>query len=378
MKIAYVSDHDPYDIYPYSGSMYRILRSLETAGNTVHVYGELKKEDFPIARIKRAFFKRVFKQNYFYNRDPGRIRSLSTQLDAKLKGVDCDLIFAPATIPVSALKDPRPLVFWTDCTFAGMVDFYPDHSNLCALSIREGNAAEQYVLDRCALAIYSSEWAAETALKHYRVDPKKVHTVPYGANIDVTRTAAEIDSLIAARSMETIKFIFMGLDWERKGGDMALRVAEGMHRKGIPIELNIIGTVPPGDLPPYVKSHGFISKKADEGKRRIDQMMEEAHFLLLPSVAECCAVVLAEASSFGVPCITTNVGGITTAIKDHRNGFAFPLSAPPEVWVAKIEEIIASPEAYADLARKSFREYEERLNWQTAGEEVTKLLRTLA
>lgn len=377
MKIAYVAEHDPYDPARYSGSMYRILRALESAGNEVVGIGDLDQKYLPITRLKRAFFKRISGKDYFTNREKWFIRSLSSQLDARLKDVDADVIFAPATIPISALRDPRPLVFWTDCTFAGMVDFYPDHTNLCDYSIREGNAAEQYVLSKCALAIYSSDWAAETATKYYKIDPNKVKMVPYGANVDVDRTSADIERLIAKRSKDKLSLVFMGLDWPRKGGDMVMKVAAEMQGRGIPFELNIIGTVPPGELPSYIKAHGFISKKTAEGKQLIDTMMEEAHFLLLPSVAECCAVVLAEASSFGVPCITTNVGGITTAIKDGRNGYAFPLEAPASTWVDCIQRIVATPDSYAELARSSFREYEDRLNWQTAGEEVTKLLRTV-
>jgi glycosyltransferase involved in cell wall biosynthesis len=41
-------------------------------------------------------------------------------------------------------------------------------------------------------------------------------------------------------------------------------------------------------------------------------------------------VVFAEASSFGVPSLATNVGGIPSAVKDGLNGKTFPPDADAE------------------------------------------------
>lgn len=98
-----------------------------------------------------------------------------------------DVVFSPGTIPIAHLKTNYPIVFWADATFAGMIDFYPSFSNLCSRSIRDGNRMEQAALSKCSLAIYSSEWAAKTALDNYDVNPQKVKVVPFGANISCDR-----------------------------------------------------------------------------------------------------------------------------------------------------------------------------------------------
>ena len=86
-------------------------------------------------------------------------------------------------------------------------------------------------------------------------------------------------------------------------------------------------------------------------------------------------MVVAEESLFGLPSISTDVGGIATAIKDDRNGKIFSLNANIEEYIWYIRDIMSSNEKYRDLALSSFREYEERLNRSSAGNSVRQLIR---
>jgi glycosyltransferase involved in cell wall biosynthesis len=102
--------------------------------------------------------------------------------------------------------------------------------------------------------------------------------------------------------------------------------------------------------------------------------MSESHFLILPSIAECNAVVFAEANSFGLPCLATNVGGIGTSVISGKNGYTFDLSESADRYCDAIEQVMSSEESYRDLARSTFMEYSSRLNWAVAGNEVRTLI----
>jgi glycosyltransferase involved in cell wall biosynthesis len=105
--------------------------------------------------------------------------------------------------------------------------------------------------------------------------------------------------------------------------------------------------------------------------------MTSAHFHILPSRAECCGLGLAEASSFGVPSLTTSVGGIPTAIRNGKNGQTFSTHDRPEAYCDFIEHLMSARKEYEQFALSSFHEYAERLNWATAGETVLGLLKTV-
>ncbi len=377
MRVAYVTTYDAADVHAWSGLGTYILRALEAAGLEVTPVGGLSEglAGALVSRAKRLYYPHVRQQRYRRDRNPHVLRAYARQVARRLAEVPHDVVFSPGTLPVAYLDTPAPIAFWTDATFDGLVDFYPDFSNLAAESLRDGHRAEQAALDRCRLALYSSDWAAETARAHYTVDPAKVHVVPFGANVDDARSADAVDAAIAARPFEPCRLLFVGVDWERKGGDVALAAARALHERGRPTELHVVGCDPPPDAPAYVVAHGFVSKSTADGRRRLDELFSRAHFLILPTRADCVPVVYAEANSYGVPVLTTDVGGIRTAVRDGHNGAVFPLSAPPSAYADAVEAAMASPDAYAALARRSADEYRTRLNWTAAGARVAELLR---
>lgn len=374
MKIAYVTTYDSSDIHAWSGSGNYILGALQSAGfQTEHIGGLRDRYSF-IIKIKKAFYAKILSKTYLRNREPTLLKNYATQVERALALISCDVVFSPGTIPIAYLRTEKPIVFWTDATFSGMIDFYPGFSNLCAETIKNGNKMEQSALSKCRIAIYSSEWAANTAIQNYDVDPAKVKVVPFGANISCNRNLQDINSIIENKNFDTCRLLFVGVDWFRKGGDIALIVADLLTQRGIRTELHIVGCNPAISLPTFVKQHGFLSKSTEEGRRSLDKLMTESHFLILPSRAECYGVVFAEASSFGLPSLATRVGGIPTAIQDGKNGQTFPLDESSEKYCDYIERFMSSKQEYNELALSSFREYSERLNWLSAGKKVYDLI----
>ena len=322
---------------------------------------------------KRWFYARRSK-HYDMERDPLLLRCYARQVRAALSDIAADVVFSPGTIPIAYLKTEKPIVFWTDATFAGMIDFYGYVSNLCRETIRDGNKMEQSALSRSRLAIYSSDWAAQTAINYYRVDPRKVRVVPFGANVDGDRDWQTVEAVVSRKALDRCQLLFIGVDWLRKGGDKALSVAARLNQKGMPTTLHVVGCTPPVSVPRWVTVHGFVSKHSEEGRRQLDRLFNESHFLILPSRAECYGIVLSEASSFGLPSLATNVGGIPTAIRNGVNGYMFPLDADDDEYADYVLGVMASRETYQRLALTSFKEYSERLNWSSIGNNVSQLI----
>jgi glycosyltransferase involved in cell wall biosynthesis len=166
----------------------------------------------------------------------------------------------------------------------------------------------------------------------------------------------------------------VGVDWARKGGDIAVAIAQRLNDEGLPTELTIVGCRPDrARLPDFVNVAGFLDKHTAEGRTALDAFYARSHFLLLPSRAEAYGLVLAEACAFGVSCIASDVGGIPTIVRNGVNGMTFD---PSEIGPAcsYIEESMANRSQYEQLAVSSFAEYEARLNWDVAGRVVKGLI----
>lgn len=374
MKLAYTSIFDPDDVHAWSGLGTYILSSLRLSGLKVDTIGSLSyKPDFTY-KVKEILYKKVLFRNYRMLWDPKLLKSFAAQVDRAVAFSNPDVIFSVWSNPIAYLHTEKPIAFWGDSTLAALIESYPGYRNLAAETIRDGHRAEQLALSNCRLAVYSSEWAAGTAIKNYDVDPVKVKVVPFGANISCNRTIQDIRMNLAAKKFDACRLLFVGVDWARKGGDIALKVATRLNHRGIPTELHIVGCEPPKDAPDFVKRHGFISKSTDEGRRRLDALFSQAHFFILPTQAEAFGVVFCEASSFGVPSLATRVGGVPTAIREGVNGYTFPLGDSSEEYSDTIERLWSSPADYERLALSSFAEYSERLNWDVAGRKVRALI----
>ena len=375
MKIAFVSTSDPLDVHAWSGTVTHTFKALQNAGFEMSAIGNLQDTYKIRAKLKKLFYAGFSSKKYLRDREPALLQNYAKQTEQGLKENNCDVIFSPGYAPVVYMDTDKPLVFWADGSFAGLHNYYSAFSNLCNESIRNGNAIEQMALAKCRLAIYSSEWAAKSAMKNYDVDPSKVKVVPFGANINCDRTIQDIETICRKKTFSTCRLLFLGVEWQRKGGDIALEIAKRLNARGLKTQLHVVGCEPGIAVPDFVIRHGFISKRTDVGRAAIDRLFSVSHFMILPTRAECFGIALAEASSFGLPSVTTNTGGIPTAIHNGKNGQMFELDANPDEYCDYIQGLMEAPDKYQQLAMSSFKEYSQRLNWTTVGHQLGKLLR---
>src|SRR5918997_6786214 len=169
MKIAYVATYDPLNVSNWSGLGYYVAKSLANQQIEIDYIGPLTERRSSFFKGKQLAYKLLGKR-HLREREPSILKSYADQVAERLRHTSAEVVFSPGTIPVSYLVSSQPIVFWTDATFAGMIDFYPEFSNLSKESINNGNHIEQSALEKCKLALYSSKWAATTAVDNYQVD----------------------------------------------------------------------------------------------------------------------------------------------------------------------------------------------------------------
>jgi glycosyltransferase involved in cell wall biosynthesis len=301
-------------------------------------------------------------------------QSHARQIARQLKKLSVQAVLAPSTNTIAYLDCQPPIVLWTDALYAGLLGFMEKFSAHSATTVEHANLLTQAALSRVRLAIFSSDWAARSALELYGVSKDKVAVVPFGANIECSHTLYDIKSLLRLRLPSLIKLLFIGEDWQRNGGDIVLKVAAALHEAGHPVNVDLVGCTPPKDvsIPGYITCHANNKDAA-----KISQLMREAHFLFVPSRAEPYDVVFCEANAFGVPCLTSLVGGIGTIVKDNVNGMKFAFESNVTHYCDYIIHLMQNYSEYEELALASFNEYETRLNWRTSTGTVKQLIAEL-
>lgn len=381
MKLAYVTTYDARNLQgsnEWSGTGYYIAESLKNQSFSIDYIGPLEESVTlqTIRKLKRQYYALFHKKNYQKDADTLTLKSYAQQVTNKLKNTKADIVFSATVNPITYLECKQPIVFWADGTFANIQNFYPLYSNLPLEVIANWHQMEKLALQKCKLAIYSSDWAANSAISDYGAAPAKVKVVPFGANIEHTLTFETIKEAIESRPDDRCKLLFITVDWFRKGGNVAYQVAEKLNQSGLKTELTVVGCHPAiaGSLPDFVKPLGFINKSTNEGKKQIQKLFLESHFLILPTLADCTPIVLCEANSLGVPCLSTTVGGIPTIIHNDVNGNLFTPDADIREYCNYITSIFTNYSSYKELALSAFNEYQSRLNWSVAGRTVKNLL----
>lgn len=376
LKIAYVSIYDSTDIHKWSGLGYYIAKALEKHIGDLDYIGNLKTKRFVDYEFKRIINKLFLGKQFIFDVTPRVIQNYAEEVEKRINQKKYDLIFSPGTLPIARLKTNIPIIFWTDSCQPGLVDFYDPKDKINKESLKHGIEIEKSALDNSSLAIYASDWAASIAKDYHHIEPRKVKVIPFGANIEHNNSLQDISIYIEKRPKDVCKLLFIGVDWIRKGGDIAFKTAEGLNERGLKTELIVVGCEPElkEPLPDFVKPLGFISKSSEEGKKKLNKLFKESHFLIVPSIAEAYGLVFCEANSFGVPAISRKLGGITTIIKDHINGITFERNADESGYIDYIYTLMNDFNEYKKLCFSSFNEFKTRLNWDTAGEKVKEVV----
>jgi glycosyltransferase involved in cell wall biosynthesis len=376
LRIAYVAYYDPMDITKWSGTGYHMHKSMAEAGAEIHLIGPLKKHYNPINVIKYLVNTKLRGLNDHPHRDRGFLRSYARQVERQLKDLDVDVIVGPGGLPLCYLNTDIPIVVWTDCTFASLLNYYEAFKNMPARSIRDGHAADQALFDRCYRAMFSCQWAADSAVNDYGYDASKCEIVSLGANVPSERDEEEATALIRSRPRDELQLLFLGVQWIRKGGDFAIKVGQELVDRGLPVKLKLVGAAPPEGqkVPQWAEVVGFIKKSTPEGLAQVGKLLDDSHFMVLPTLADCTPIVFNEASSAALPVMTTRTGGVPSVVHEGVNGHLFELEASPKEWADRIEALWNDQQAYETLALSAWRDYTQRLNWKAVGSHALRYL----
>lgn len=314
----------------------------------------------------------LLRKDYGYHASVLNSRLFARRFLSKLKTNTPDLIFAPvASVEIALLKTEIPIVYLSDATFSVMQDYYPNFKRLLGFSKREGNYLERLAIQKASAIIYPSNWAARSAVEDYGADQAKVHIVPFGANIDAV---PHRDAILAKSAESKCKLLFLGRNWARKGGDIAIETLHHLRLSGVDAELTVCGCVPPhGAATDYVHVIPFLNKNDENQRRQLEALLLDHHFLVLPTRADCSPIVFCEAAAYGLPSVTTDTGGVSGVVQNGRNGFLMPLSARGDQYAALIRSIYVDANRYQDLIMKCRNAYDQQLNWDSWGKSASRI-----
>ena len=370
MKLAYVSPTDSTDALQWPGLDYHIARSLERAGATLVRVGPLTHSWTTDMKVRRRW-NALRRRAHHADVECSTLEAYGARARLLIPR-DVDAVFTVTSMIAAGLEGLNvPIVSWDDASPAALADYQPELVRVAASSALDVDAMGRRAVRNVSLALYASEWAA-AAREVYGLSEEKVAVVPFGANLDPVPSAREVAAAVGARPGNVCRLLWMGMDWTRKRGDLAVEIARRIAAAGLPVELTVVGCTPAvrEPLPDWVHVEGFVSKQTPEGAARLAKLFARSHFLVMPSLAEAYGLVYCEAAAFGVPSVATRTGGVPTIVLDGETGILDDPDATAESYVGRMLPLLRYRERYEAMARAARAHSEARLNWDVAGREV--------
>ncbi len=280
-------------------------------------------------------------------------RSFASALNRNLQRYDLtkyDLLFSIGSSEIAFLRTDVPIIHLTDATYAQMVGYY-DGFDMGDRRNRDADTIQRKAYEVSKQLILMSHWTAASAMNDYDVPEEKINVLRFGANQDVP------DRLPERRRDGRLRLLFVGKEWKRKGGHIAVEALNSLRSRGIDAELTMVGCDAPKDVlnTPHVTIHPYAVDVAS--------FFRDADVFILPTRAECAGIVFCEASAYGLPSFATATGGVPDYVEDGVNGRLLPSEATGEDFADVIDELWNDQEAMDAMCLSARSRYEEELNW---------------
>lgn len=173
---------------------------------------------------------------------------------------------------------------------------------------------------------------------------------------------------------------------ESKGVLILLDAVKILKDKGAKLMCDIIG----GDTQ-EINAERFANEIASRGIQNMvdyhgkqygddkNKFWQIADVLVFPTYYynECFPLVLLEAMEQGVPCISTDEGGIMDIIEQGKTGKVIA-KQDAEALAAAIEELLSNPELRVNMGRDGYEKYIKYFTLQTFEKNITEVFKTLA
>jgi glycosyltransferase involved in cell wall biosynthesis len=255
-----------------------------------------------------------------------------------------------------------------DASVAGVPHFvYTDHTHLSNLRARFFNprrlrpqpwlALERTIYQNATRIFTRSQHVAADLTRHYQIAPAKVVCVYAGANVPVAEDAALDNAAYTNRHI-----LFVGWDWERKGGAVLAAAFERVLRILPDAHLTIAGARPRLRLP-------NCTVLGRVPMNELSRHYARASVFCLPTRLEPFGVAVLEAMTHRLPVVGTSVGALPEMILDGVSGHIVPQDDEVQLADALLN-LLCDPVRCREFGTAGYEIAKARYTWEAVGARI--------
>ena len=268
-----------------------------------------------------------------------------------LSGSDFEFTFQTQAMFDASLPD-TPHFIYTDHTHLEN-RHYPVPAAATPLSLAWAEV-EKGAYHNARMVFTMSRNISRSLVGEYGCPPHKVKCVYAGSNVSRAATENIDNSRFSAQNI-----LFVGVDWERKGGPVLLEAFRLLRRTHPKARLTIVGCSP-GISEPGVHIEGRVP--LDE----VARYYRSASVFCLPTLNEPFGLVFLEAASFGLPVVATRIGAIPEIITDGKSGYLVQPHNAVEL-AGRLDDLLSNPGRAEQFGAHGREWMSQRYSWEETG-----------
>ncbi len=255
----------------------------------------------------------------------------------------------------------RPYIVITDVTplqYDRVAEGYGHTPDTSGLLGRLKHRANLRMFRTAAHCVGWSTWVRDSLVDEYGVAPERAVVIPPGVDTQCWAPGPAPHS-----SMAPFRILFVGGDFERKGGADVLAAIRELPG----VELTVVTK---SDVP----SDGRVRVVRDmvPNDPRLVQLYRESHAFVLPTRAETFGIAAVEAAATGVPVVASNLGGLRDIVVDGVTGLRVHPGVVSEL-VGALASLRDDPDRRAAMARAAREHALERFDARTNASRLVRL-----
>jgi glycosyltransferase involved in cell wall biosynthesis len=237
---------------------------------------------------------------------------------------------------------------------------WPHLRGLSEQDLRRYVDRQRRVYESAVACCCATHWVAESIVDSYGIPAERVFTVGLGQNHEAPPHAP--------RDWSSPRYLFVGVDWERKNGPAVLSAFARLRERHPNARLDVVGGHPRIDQDGVV-AHGPLSLVQRADRERMAALYREGTAFVMPSLHEPAGIVYAEAAGAGLASIGTTDGGAATMI--GPGGILVDPRDDGQIFMAM--ERLADPDTAQRLGELALR-HSTLLTWRKVAERLVRAL----
>jgi starch synthase len=274
-------------------------------------------------------------------------RVLSSTLRRRLTGLGTDFDLALQVHGWTA-SQPKPYALYVDQTRLMAERGWPEWLPLTRRERGSLIPLERDMYHRAFHIFVMGATTRSSLVDDYGLDPSRVTVVGGGLPFKTLPAPGSPSPRPA--------ILFVGRDFERKGGEPLLRAFELVRGRVSDAELHLVGVAR------RIEREGVVNHGKVPDRDRLSELYRRARAFCLPSLYEPYGLVLIEAMAHGVPCVGTRVQAIPEILAGGEAGLLVPPGDPAGL-AEQLVRLLSDERLAREIGAAGRRRVEAELTW---------------